>query len=64
MKVTEHNCNDLIEYPDYRHEMPRRLVQVSSVDNHLWVGDNHHLNEKEVEQLVVHLQKWLKTGRL
>ncbi len=30
----------------------------------LWIGDYHHLNREEVQQLVNHLQSWLKTGSL
>lgn len=30
----------------------------------LWIGDHHHLNRNEVALLVVHLVRWLDTGRL
>lgn len=30
----------------------------------LWVGDHHHLNREEVQQLVGYLQHWLLTKRL
>jgi hypothetical protein len=30
----------------------------------LWIGNHHHLNREEVQELVERLQHWLKTGRL
>jgi hypothetical protein len=30
----------------------------------LWVGEHHHLNREEVAELVDHLNRWLKEGRL
>lgn len=30
----------------------------------LWIGEHHHLNRREVAQLVEHLQSWLSHGRL
>jgi len=32
--------------------------------SYLWVGDNHHLNREEVEELVIRMQGWLLTGRI
>jgi hypothetical protein len=56
-------------YVDYPTE--RRLVQESSAvgdyddsfdipgSSYLWVGDKHHLNREEVQELVEILQHWL-----
>ena len=30
----------------------------------LWVGQDHHLNREEVEELIGRMQYWLSTGRL
>lgn len=32
--------------------------------SYLWVGKDHHLNRAEVQELVVHLQRWLDKGHL
>lgn len=32
--------------------------------SYLWVGDKHHLNREEVAELIVHMQDWLKYGRI
>ena len=57
-------------------EKDTRLVSESSaagdyedsLDNpgssYLWLGDDHHLNREEVEELVIRMQGWLTTGRL
>jgi hypothetical protein len=47
-----------------------RLVSESSADgergasSYLWVGQYHHLDQKEVRELSKALNCWLKTGRL
>lgn len=53
-----------------------RIVQESSAigdyddslskpgSSYLWVGDHHHLNRQEVEELMKHLHCWLLTGNL
>lgn len=30
----------------------------------LWIGENHHLNREEVEQLKQNLVHWLRSGKL
>lgn len=30
----------------------------------LWVGEHHHLNREEVQELINKMQHWLDTGRL
>ena len=67
---------EFLEHRDYPHRNPKRLVSQSSIvldyddaldrpgSSALWVGDNHHLDRKSVEQLVCHLQAWLSTGSL
>jgi hypothetical protein len=30
----------------------------------LWVGEDHHLNREEVEELIKRMGYWLETGRL
>jgi len=32
--------------------------------SYLWVGEHHHLNREEVEELVIRMQGWLTVGRL
>ena len=53
-----------------------RLIQESSAigdyedamdkpgSSFLWVGDHHHLNREEVQELIERMQHWLATGRL
>ncbi len=32
--------------------------------SYLWIGDNHHLNRAEVQQLIHHLTHWVQHGTL
>jgi hypothetical protein len=32
--------------------------------SYLWIGEHHHLNRTEVQQLTQHLIRWLQTGSL
>lgn len=62
-----------ISNPTYAHWC---LVQQSSAignyddsmekpgSSYLWVGNSHHLNREQVQELVEHLQAWLNTGSL
>ena len=66
-----------VEHETYS-ENPRqeRLIQESSAigdyDNsfdipgssYLWVGDHHHLDRDEVQELVEIMQVWLETGMI
>ena len=63
-------------HPKYPTGVPGRLLTESSavreyddaLDNPgssaLWIGDDWHLNREEVEELILHLNTWLKTKRL
>lgn len=63
-------------YPPDADELYSRLASQSSAldmeyegnaqpgSSYLWIGQNHHLNRKQVEQFVAHLQSWLETGQL
>jgi len=53
-----------------------RLIQESSAigdyedsdekpgSSYLWVGQDHHLNREQVQELINRMQVWLKFGRL
>jgi len=61
------------DYPDGK---PARLLSQSSAigeyedsferpgSSFLWVGDNHHLNREEVEEMIQYMQNWLETGKM
>ena len=68
----------VLEHPAYlpRESEHKRLVGESSAigdyedsferpgSSYLWIGDHHHLNREEVEELVLRLQYWLEHKRL
>ncbi len=55
---------------------PKRLLQESSTigdyddafdrpgTSFLWVGEHHHLNREQVEEMIAHMQSWIDTGSL
>jgi len=78
MEVTRTNRGfSIINHPT-RDNVPKieRLVQESSAvgdyedsfdkpgSSYLWFGPDHHLDREEVEELIGHLQRWLRTGSL
>ncbi len=63
------------KYQNKPGEMTRLIQESSAIDDYensfecpgssyLWVGQDHHLNRKEVFELISRMQHWLKTGRL
>jgi hypothetical protein len=62
------------EYPEEDPQKDRMLAQQSSIigdyddsmdrpgSSALWISEHHHLNRKEVAELINHLQHWLNTG--
>ena len=55
----------LILHEKYQNEPGEmtRLIQDSSVSDHLWVGEDHHLSKAEVKILIKQLKSWVKTGQ-
>lgn len=66
----------IVEQKEYTTDKISRLIQESSAvgpyedsldkpgSSYLWVGENHHLNREEIEELVDKLNHWLKHGVL
>lgn len=65
---------ETIEFPVYV-QNTRLVAQSSAIgpykdamdkpgSSYLWFGDNHHLSREDVTALVVHLENWLRTGKL
>jgi len=55
----------VVYHESYPNESEERLVQESSiVEQHLWIGDNFHLNKDEVRELKNYLNYWLETEKL
>ena len=67
----------VVEHEKYGEDVLTRLIQESSAidfdldisavepgTSFLWVGQDHHLNFKEVEELVSRMQHCLDTGHL
>ena len=67
----------MIRHPEYLnpHEETRIIGESSAIGDYrdsfenpgssfLWLGDKHHLNRKEVREVVSALQQWLTSGRL
>lgn len=68
---------EIIKWPAYIEKNGiHRLVQQSSAigdgddavnrpgSSFLWVGEHHHLDREEVQELIRHLQAWVNTGSL
>jgi hypothetical protein len=61
-----------IKHEKYQNEpgvMTRLIQESSAIDDkgyfgYLWVGQDHHLNRKEVTKLINHMLYWLKHGKL
>ena len=65
-----------IEYPQYLNGENKFLIGESSVirdykdsfkkpgSSCLWIGNDHHLNREEVQELINHLKYWLKNKTL
>lgn len=80
MKVTKSDRGfEFLEHPKYlpeeRGDCDQLASQSSAVGDYddamerpgtsfLWIGEDHHLDRKEVLQLVKHLNAWLDTGKL
>lgn len=66
----------LIVSKEYTTKVYSRLIQESSAvgdypdsfnkpgSSFLWVGEKHHLNREEVQELINKMQHWLNTGTL
>jgi len=68
----------VVEHEKYQNtpgEMTRLIQESSAVGDYddsldnpgssfLWVGQDHHLDREEVQELIERMQHWLKTGRL
>ena len=64
----------VVEHPSYANDPDpdARLIQESSATDlkrrpggtFLWIGEHHHLNRREVWELIRRMVRWLITGRL
>jgi len=77
MKVEKTNRGfTIVLHEKHPNEEMTRLLQESSAiggyedsctnpgSSYLWVGQDHHLNREEIEELIEKMQYWLKTSRL
>ena len=64
-----------IVHPLYVNQLDARVISESSAigdykdsdqpgSSYLWVGDGHHLNREEVQELIKLMQHWLDHKRL